>query len=114
MTGTGKTPPHHDMSLRAQREIPLTILTKSLSVNQIQPPPLRIQHFIEPQQGQLATNHLKTPRKPRFNFDTKGKNADLRRHSRFRFHPPPVRVEPYQADQSEENANDQSDRGNRQ
>ena len=73
MTGTGKTPPPHDMSFRAQREIPLTILGKSLSVNQMQPPPQRIQHLIEPQQVQLAANHLKTPRKHRFNFDTKGK-----------------------------------------
>jgi len=55
------------------------------------------------------------PRGPyTLNIDTSRDNADLRRDSRFRFHPPPIGDEPNQADPTEENANDQPDRGDRQ
>ena len=36
----------------------------------------------------------KQPIEKQSNLDTKGVNADLRRDSRFRFHPPPIGDEP--------------------
>ncbi len=55
------------------------------------------------------------PRGPfTLNIVTSRNNANLRRHSCFRLHPPPIGDEPDKTNPTEKNANDQPDRSDRQ